>query len=103
MRRLETNFRIIMKTSQAYHRGRDDGVWMGLRGFEQKFDVRFACRSNIGAANDPMTVDLSFYNVDWYREWTTGADGDSCFEEDNGQGATLPYPVAKIIHKCFAA
>ena len=67
------------------------GIWMGLRGFEQNFDVRFACRDTIGGTADAMTVDLSFYDVDWYREWTVGSDAESCFEEANGQGATLPH------------
>ena len=39
-----------------------------------------------------MTVDLSFYDVPWYMEWTEGNDSDSCFEEDNGQGASQPTP-----------
>ena len=30
--------------------------------------------------------------MNWYMEWTTGGDADSCFEEDNGQGATIPTP-----------
>jgi hypothetical protein len=33
-----------------------------------------------------MTVDLTFYDVPWYMEWTAGNDTQSCFEEDNGQG-----------------
>ena len=39
------------------------GIWNGMRGFDRQFDVRFACRSEIGGAADPMTVDLSFYDV----------------------------------------
>ncbi len=71
------------------------GVWSGLRGFDRNFDVRFACRSEIGGAADPMNVDLSFYDVNWYMEWTAGNDSNSCFEEDNGQGATRPTPARK--------
>ena len=71
------------------------GIWVGLRGFDTKFDVRFACRQEVGGTNDDMTVDLSFYDVPWYMEWTAGNDGDSCFEEDNGQGATQPTPARR--------
>ena len=68
------------------------GIWVGLRGFDTRFDVRFTCRRELGGTNDPMTVDLSFYDVPWYMEWTEGNDSDSCFEEDNGQGASQPTP-----------
>ena len=28
-----------------------------------------------------MTVDLSFYDVPWYMEWTEGNDSDSCLRK----------------------
>ena len=67
MRRLETNSRIIMRTSQAYHRGR---VMMGFGWAARISSKSLTCVLPVVqtlAANDPMTVDLSFYNVDWYR------------------------------------
>lgn len=61
------------------------GIWDGLRPLGQRFDVRFACRDDDTAlASDPMTVDLSFFDVPWYDEFTTGTDADSCFSESNG-------------------
>ena len=71
------------------------GIWNGLRGFEGNFDIRFACRAELGGADDAMTVDLTFYDTIWYQEWTEGGDGDSCFEEANGQGATQPPPARR--------
>jgi Notch-like protein len=71
------------------------GIWNGLRSLGERFDVRFACRDAVGAADAPMTVDLSFYRTPWYREWTTGADADSCFSEGNGAGEDLPQPARR--------
>ncbi|MCA9540133.1 MAG: hypothetical protein KC620_14645, partial [Myxococcales bacterium] len=72
-----------------------DGVWNGMRGFGGNADVRFACRDAIRAAGDAMTVDLSIYDVNWYREWTTGSDAQSCFSESNGRGDDNPPPARK--------
>jgi hypothetical protein len=70
-----------------------EGVWSGLRDLAARFDVRFACRADPGAAGDPFTVDLSFYDTVWYGEWTTGDDSDSCFSEGNeGANADIPIP-----------
>jgi hypothetical protein len=64
-------------------------VWNGMRPVvPDRADVRFACRdSKIGA---DMVVDLSFYDVIWYAEITTGNDAKSCFNEANGAGADPP-------------
>ncbi len=62
-------------------------------------DVRFACK--LAAADPAMTVDLTFYDVDWYTEITSGPDSATCFAEagnppaaperrDNLAGVTLP-------------
>jgi hypothetical protein len=66
------------------------GVWDGLRPLGMRFDVRFACRAAVGAEGDPFDVDLSFYDVIWYDEITTGTDADSCFSERDGAGADEP-------------
>jgi hypothetical protein len=67
------------------------GIYAGLRGANlARHDVRFACRGQVGAANAPFDVDLSFYNVVWYMEWTTGNDGQSCFSENDGRGFDRP-------------
>jgi len=70
------------------------GVWDGMRplmtGGDE--DIRFSCRQSSVAG--PFDVDLVFYDNDWYMEITTNGDVDSCFEEDNGNGQTLP-PVAR--------
>ncbi|MCA9546243.1 MAG: hypothetical protein KC613_17685, partial [Myxococcales bacterium] len=59
-------------------------------------DVRFACRQNGGAAEDPMTVDLSFYAVPWYAEFAAAAnDAASCFSEGNGAGDLDPPPARR--------
>ena len=71
------------------------GVWNGLRPLGARFDVRFACRAAVGAANLPFDVDLGFYDVSWYREITTGADVDSCFSENSGYGADAPVPARR--------
>ena len=64
-------------------------IWRGMRQVVGTGgDIRFACKVNPG---DPtMTVDLSFYDVHWYDEITTGGDGDSCFNENNGLGDDFP-------------
>jgi hypothetical protein len=76
------------------------GVWNGLRdAIPGDSDIRFACK--LFAVDADFTVDLSFYDVPWYREITTGTDAQSCFSEggnpdpaparrDNVAGAALP-------------
>ncbi|MCA9491314.1 MAG: hypothetical protein KC621_15390, partial [Myxococcales bacterium] len=65
-------------------------VWDGLREFAEDgvSDLRFTCKRN--AADSSFAVDLSFYEVGWYTEITTGTDGDSCFNENNGVGQDPP-------------
>ncbi len=68
-------------------------VWDGLRGLAAaRADVRFTCRPLGQIADD---VDLSFYEVPWYGEWTTGTDAESCFSEDNGAGQDRPEPARR--------
>ena len=66
------------------------GVWDGLRplmtGGDE--DIRFSCR--VSSVLGPFDVDLVFYDNDWYMEITTNGDVDSCFEENQGTGQTLP-------------
>ena len=66
------------------------GIWNGLRSLGTRFDLRFACRATVGAAGAPFDVDLSFYDVIWYDEITTGTEAESCFSEGNGAGADPP-------------
>lgn len=65
------------------------GIWNGLRGITLGLsDIRFTCKvSNTSSFFD---VDLSFYNIFWYQEITTGTDADSCFSEDDGFGYDQP-------------
>jgi hypothetical protein len=50
-------------------------------------DVRFACK--IAPTDTTMTVDLSFYDVDWYAEIAAaGTDGQSCFSDAAAPDAT---------------
>ncbi len=70
------------------------GVWNGMRDWIQgNSDIRFTCKANANDAN--MRVDLSFYDIHWYREITTGADLDSCFNESNGLGYDQPAPARR--------
>jgi cysteine-rich repeat protein len=71
------------------------GIWTGLRPLAQRFDVRFACRASVLEATAPFAVDLSFYDVPWYTEWTTGTDADSCFSENNGFNADSRVPARR--------
>ncbi len=65
--------------------GPHEGIWSGLRdAIPGSSDIRFACKTDVDSTT--MTVDLSFYNTDWYREITTGTDNDSCFNDNNGIG-----------------
>jgi Notch-like protein len=70
--------------------GANPGVWDGLRGLSDRFDVRFACRAALGAEGAPMDVDLSFYRTGWYTEFTAGDDAASCFSEDAMQDFPAP-------------
>ncbi|MBN1668750.1 MAG: beta-propeller fold lactonase family protein, partial [Anaerolineales bacterium] len=72
-----------------------DGIWDGMLpvAWSDRSDVRFSCRNQdyTGA----FDVDLAFYEVNWYSEFASSYDeADVCFEEDNGNGQTLP-PVAR--------
>ena len=82
--------------------GANEGIWDGLRGLADQFDLRFVCRDAPSAENAPMYVDLSFYRTSWYHRITSGTDADSCFVEgvtalplapsrrNNMTGAMLP-------------
>ncbi|MCB9545980.1 MAG: hypothetical protein H6706_09025 [Myxococcales bacterium] len=64
------------------------GIWRGLQDLQplgDNWDVRFTCRMDPGAADEPMTVDLSFYATPWYHELVAGTDADSCFNEAGGE------------------
>ena len=68
-----------------------EGIWYGMQSvITGNSDIRFSCRAVAGDETAPMNVDLSFYNVHWYREITTGTDAQSCFNEGNGAGADPP-------------
>jgi hypothetical protein len=71
--------------------GGHDRIWSGLRSVApNEGDVRFACKLD---SLDPFfTVDLSFYDIHWYTEITTGEDVDSCFSEADGAGDDQPEP-----------
>jgi len=74
-------------------RARHPSIWDGMRALAAgRADVRFTCREDRERAN---RVDLSFYDVGWYREWTTGTDADSCFSEDDGAGFDRPAPARR--------
>ncbi|MCB9594582.1 MAG: hypothetical protein H6719_17750 [Sandaracinaceae bacterium] len=65
-------------------------VWRGMRPvIGDRGHVRFTCR---GGFDRDELVDLSFYGVGWYAEWTVGRDDDSCFSEEDGRGFDLPPP-----------
>ena len=66
-----------------------EGIWDGMRSvFTAPIsDIRFTCKRT--AADTAFGVDLSFYEVDWYQEITTGTDLESCFAEGSS-GAGLP-------------
>ena len=70
--------------------GANAGLWDGLRPLADRFDLRFACRASLGAANAPMDVDLSFYRNAWYTELTAGPDASTCFSEDSFQDFPAP-------------
>jgi cysteine-rich repeat protein len=69
-------------------------IWNGMRAYVSgNTDIRFTCKLDRNARSH--NVDLSFYDIHWYREITTGSDGNSCFEEGNGRGYTRPAPARK--------
>jgi len=70
------------------------GIWAGMRSvISDRSDIRFTCKLDVA---DPfMEVDLSFYDVGWYREITTGSDLSSCFSEQDGLGYEQPAPARR--------
>jgi hypothetical protein len=70
-------------------------VWEGLRSLGDRFDVRFACRDAVRAADAPMTVDLSFYRVGWYKELVGTSDATMCFNETDGAGQDMAPPARR--------
>jgi len=68
-------------------------VWDGLREVVgARTDIRFTCGSD---PMDPIRVDITFYDVTWYQEITTGTDADSCFSEGDGAGYERPAPARR--------
>ncbi|HJL11833.1 MAG TPA: fibrinogen-like YCDxxxxGGGW domain-containing protein [Polyangiaceae bacterium LLY-WYZ-15_(1-7)] len=67
-----------------------EGIWDGMRDVAGAVhDVRFSCKT-APAARD-MTVDLSFYRVDWYRAITgSTSDADNCFHPGSGTSDANP-------------
>jgi hypothetical protein len=71
-----------------------EGVWDGMRPIASgDADVRFTCKDSPG--DFAYRVDLSFYEIHWYQEVTTGLDFQSCFSENEGAGADLPPPARR--------
>jgi YVTN family beta-propeller protein len=73
-----------------------EGIWDGMRPLASipSTDVRFSCRNQRDTG--PFDVDLAFYDVPWYGEFSASTkDADVCFEENNGQGQTLPPPARR--------
>lgn len=75
-------------------------VWDGLRSIVAgRSDIRFTCHHS---HTDLPRVDLSFYDVPWYREITTGTDAESCFNENDGEGFEPPAPARRDnVHDTF--
>lgn len=70
------------------------GLWGGMRAeITGNSDIRFTCKEE--PEDEEMTVDLVFYDIHWYRELTSGADEDVCFNEDDGAGYDLPAPARR--------
>ena len=66
------------------------GVWSGLRSMAVPLaDVRFTCKRTLSAST--FDVDLSFYGVNFYDVITSGADYQTCFNDNNGVGYTGPW------------
>jgi cysteine-rich repeat protein len=69
-------------------------VWTGMRPLAMtNSDIRFTCSQNPGA--NAFDVDLSFYDIVWYSEITTGTDLQSCFSEGDGAGDDQPTPARR--------
>lgn len=64
-------------------------IWSGMRTVTRGgiSDIRFACKL---AGSSTMDVDLSFYDTTWYKTITNGTDAQSCFNEQEGNGADPP-------------
>jgi cysteine-rich repeat protein len=79
----------LMTTSPA---ASHNGVWDGMRPLVMaNSDIRFTCKQL--PDGNAMDVDLSFYDIIWYNEITTGTDTESCFSEQNGNFDDQPAPA----------
>ncbi len=64
-----------------------EGFWSGMRSaISGNSDIRFACRR----VGEPFSVDMSFYDVDWYREITQGTDTQSCMVAPSVRSGNIP-------------
>ena len=71
-----------------------EGIWDGMRPLAAgNADIRFTCMADPDA--NAFDVDLSFYDIIWYGEITTGTDADSCFSESNGVNDDQPTPARR--------
>jgi hypothetical protein len=71
-----------------------DGIWWGMLHLASgDSDIRFACKDS--PISGFMRVDLSFYDIHWYEEITTGEDFMSCFNEADGLGYDSPAPARR--------
>ena len=80
------------------------GVWTGMRALIQgNSDIRFTCMQDPNG--NAFDVDLSFYDIIWYTEFTTGTDADSCFSEGNGANDDQPTPARcdNVAAQCLMA
>ena len=70
------------------------GVFDGFRDVvPARHDVRFACKTSV--KNLAMDVDLSFYEVPWYRTITLGTDAESDFSSNDGANDLDPPPARR--------
>ena len=70
------------------------GLYNGLRSvIPPRHDLRFACKTDV--KNLSMDVDLSFYEVPWYRTITVGADFQSDFSSQEGANDLDPPPARR--------
>ncbi|MFT4622166.1 MAG: hypothetical protein ACI8PZ_000822, partial [Myxococcota bacterium] len=70
------------------------GVWPGMLHMASgDSDIRFTCKDS--PLSGFMRVDLSFYDIHWYEEITTGLDFQSCFNEADGLGYDMPAPARR--------
>jgi len=66
-------------------------VWDGLRDtVGEDGDIRFACKTTPTAGT--FTVDLSFYENNWYQVITEGADSATCFHPGSGTTTATEDP-----------